>query len=161
MGGGEEVSGAVRGEAGGWLLRGLQNLGSFIHSVVCNFGIGGRRSLTEGSGTRATLRVRDTRDAHLGFWKDTIVTRRPSGRGRVSPVPESSAPPAARVIAKRYPKSGLTRAAGANQHEKYLSEMKRVVTPETFPTCVGAGVGRGAARGRTTTAHHRPSRSTR
>ena len=93
------------------MLRGLQNLGSFIHSVVCNFGIGGRRSLTEGSGTRATLRVRDTRDAHLGFWKDTIVSRRPSGRGRVSPVPESSAPPAARVIAKRYPKSGLTRAA--------------------------------------------------
>ena len=133
----------------------------WAHSfVVCNFGIGGRRSLTEGSGTRATLRVRDTRDAHLGFWKDTIVTRRPSGRGRVSPVPESSAPPAARVIAKRYPKSGLTRAAGANQHEKYLSEMKRVVvTPETFPL-VGArasgGAPRGGERRPPTTAPHDP-----
>ena len=116
-------------------------------------------TLTEGSGTRATLRVRDTRDAHLGFWKDTIVTRRPSGRGRVSPVPESSAPPAARVIAKRYPKSGLTRAARANQHEKYLSEMKRVVTPETFPL-VGArasgGAPRGGERRPPTTAPHDP-----
>ena len=47
-----------------------------------NFGKSAKRGRVGWDGPRGGVRAR--RRAHLGFWKDTIVTRRPRGRGRVS-----------------------------------------------------------------------------